>query len=153
MFFARAQRLARSRHLVEDNAEFSDGFCALWRGFGMLNRRLLTHDVWSEGVVFIPAQSSESVGLFVQGGPGAACVLRARLLLKNAVGLVIQWSSDEATAVYWLLCSMIERPVAQKRDGTLIYSVRDAGKPVGNGVRADVTNVEQIFHPDNACKL
>lgn len=85
---------------------------------------------------------------------------QARSILEQGVGFVLidrfpldQWSPDEATAVYWLLCSMIERPVAQKWNGTMIYSVRDAGKPVGNGVRADVTNVEQNFHTDNSYNL
>src|SRR5690349_16131268 len=29
-------------------------------------------------------------------------------------------SPDEATAIYWLLSSMVSRPVAQKLDGTMI---------------------------------
>jgi len=89
-----------------------------------------------------------------------ALMQEAHSVLKHGVGFVLidrlpldEWSTEEATAVYWLLCSMIERPVAQKWDGTMIYSVRDSGKPVGNGVRADVTNVEQNFHTDNSYNL
>jgi alpha-ketoglutarate-dependent taurine dioxygenase len=58
----------------------------------------------------------------------------------------------EATAVYWLLSSMIARPVAQKLDGTLIYDVLDTGQEAlpGSGVRPDKTNIEIRFHNDNA---
>jgi alpha-ketoglutarate-dependent taurine dioxygenase len=44
----------------------------------------------------------------------------------------------------------VARPVAQKWDGTSIYDVTDLGRPPGNGVRPDVTNVEQNFHTDNS---
>ena len=33
-----------------------------------------------------------------------------------------------ATAIFWLLASMVSRPVAQKLDGTLIYDVHDTGR-------------------------
>src|SRR5262249_31393351 len=36
-------------------------------------------------------------------------------------------AAGEATAIYWLLSSMVSRPVAQKLDGTLIYDVLDTG--------------------------
>jgi alpha-ketoglutarate-dependent taurine dioxygenase len=52
--------------------------------------------------------------------------------------------------VWWLLASLVARPVAQKWDGTSIYDVRDLGRPPGNGVRPDVTNAEQNFHTDNS---
>jgi alpha-ketoglutarate-dependent taurine dioxygenase len=53
-------------------------------------------------------------------------------------------------AVWWLLASLVAQPVAQKWDGTSIYDVSDLGRPPGNGVRPDVTNVEQNFHTDNS---
>ena len=58
----------------------------------------------------------------------------------------------EATAIYWILSSMISRPVAQKLDGTLIYDVLDTGGQAlpGSGVRPDKTNIEIRFHNDNA---
>ena len=66
----------------------------------------------------------------------------ARRCLDDGPGFVLidrlpleRWSRDDAKAVYWLLCSMVERPVAQKWDGTMIYDVRDTGKKPGNGVR------------------
>ncbi|RTL72948.1 MAG: hypothetical protein EKK41_02050 [Hyphomicrobiales bacterium] len=65
---------------------------------------------------------------------------------------VEEMSEDEAKAVYWMLASMIARPVAQKLDGTMIYDVTDTGKkPLpGSGVRPDKSNVDLQFHNDNA---
>ncbi len=61
-------------------------------------------------------------------------------------------SQDEATAIYWLLASMVARPVAQKLDGTMIYDVHDTGQEAlpGSGIRPDKTNIEIRFHIDNA---
>jgi hypothetical protein len=58
----------------------------------------------------------------------------------------------EATAIYWLLSSMVSRPVAQKLDGTMVYDVLDTGREAlpGSGVRPDKTNIEIRFHNDNA---
>ena len=55
--------------------------------------------------------------------------------------------------MWWLLASLVARPVAQKWDGTSIYDVCDLGRPPGNGVRPDVTNAEQNFHTDNSYNL
>jgi alpha-ketoglutarate-dependent taurine dioxygenase len=63
---------------------------------------------------------------------------------------VERWSLASAKAIWWLLASLVARPVAQKWDGTSIYDVTDLGKPPGNGVRPDVTNYEQNFHTDNS---
>jgi hypothetical protein len=59
---------------------------------------------------------------------------------------------DEGKALYWLLSSLIARPVHQKLTGTLIYDVHDTGKKAtpGSGVRPDQTNMEQFFHNDNS---
>jgi alpha-ketoglutarate-dependent taurine dioxygenase len=59
----------------------------------------------------------------------------------------------EAVSLFWLLSSLIARPVAQKWSGTMVYDVRDYGRPPGNGVRPDLTNVEQSFHTDNSYNL
>jgi hypothetical protein len=61
-------------------------------------------------------------------------------------------TTAEATAIYWLLASMIARPVAQKLDGTLVYDVLDTGAEAlpGSGVRPDKTSIELRFHNDNA---
>ena len=65
---------------------------------------------------------------------------------------VEEMTQEEATALYWLLSSLLERPVAQKIDGTMVFLVRDTGaqmKP-GSGIRPTVTNVELVFHNDNS---
>jgi len=65
---------------------------------------------------------------------------------------VTEMSGDAATAIYWLLSSMVSRPVAQKLDGTMIYDVLDTGQQAlpGSGIRPDKTNIEIRFHNDNA---
>ncbi len=75
--------------------------------------------------------------------------------LRGGIGLVVidrlpvdHFSPEESRAVYWFLASMLGRPVAQKWDGTMIYDVRDTGKPLEYGVRRSVTNLELLFHTD-----
>jgi Taurine catabolism dioxygenase TauD, TfdA family len=65
---------------------------------------------------------------------------------------VAEMDMSAATTIYWLLSSMIARPVAQKLDGALIYDVLDTGQQAlpGSGVRPDKTNIEIQFHNDNA---
>ena len=84
---------------------------------------------------------------------------RARRILDRGVRFAIvdrlpvgEIAAPTATAIYWLLSSMIARPVAQKLDGTLIYDVLDTGQQAlpGSGVRPDKTNIEIRFHNDNA---
>jgi hypothetical protein len=60
--------------------------------------------------------------------------------------------AEAATALYWLLSSMVARPVAQSLDGKLIYDVLDTGLAAlpGSGVRPDQTNIELKFHTDNS---
>jgi alpha-ketoglutarate-dependent taurine dioxygenase len=85
---------------------------------------------------------------------------RVKAILDGGVGFVIldrlpvaAWGRERAGQLYWLLASMLARPVAQKWDGTMIYDVRDTGKKPGNGIRPDVTNVEQNYHTDNSYNL
>jgi len=61
-------------------------------------------------------------------------------------------SLDEAKALYWMLSSMLARPVAQKLDGTIVYDVHDTGQQAlpGSGIRPDKTNIELQFHNDNS---
>ncbi len=77
-------------------------------------------------------------------GPGFAVVDRLP---------VERWPETGLRAAWWLLASLVARPVAQKWDGTSIYDVRDLGRPPGNGVRPDVTNADQNFHTDNSYNL
>lgn len=57
---------------------------------------------------------------------------------------------SEMVEVYWTLGQMMAPNVAQKWDGTMIYDVTDTGKKYGYGVRGSATNVELVFHTDNA---
>jgi alpha-ketoglutarate-dependent taurine dioxygenase len=59
---------------------------------------------------------------------------------------------DEAIGIYWLLSSLLARPVAQKLNGQMFFDVMDTGaklKP-GSGIRPTVTNVDLRFHNDNS---
>ena len=64
-----------------------------------------------------------------------------------------RFEGDIANKLYWLLAAMVARPVAQSWDGKMLYDVRDRGKPPGNGVRPDITNVAQNLHTDNSYNL
>src|SRR5437867_5722104 len=75
--------------------------------------------------------------------------------LRRGVGLAVidripveRFSLDENRTLYWLLGSLLGRPVAQKWDGTMLYDVRDTGKTLEYGVRRSVTNLELQFHTD-----
>jgi hypothetical protein len=72
-------------------------------------------------------------------GPGFAVVDRIP---------VEQYRREEGQAIGWILANLIGRIVAQKRDGTRLYDVRDTGKAVAHGVRRSITNLEQEFHTD-----
>ena len=88
-----------------------------------------------------------------------AAMGHVRRVLKEGVRFAVvdrlpveELSKAEAEAVYWLLSSMVARPVAQKLDGTMIYDVHDTGQQAlpGSGIRPDKTNIEIRFHIDNA---
>ncbi len=85
-----------------------------------------------------------------------ALMAAARRELRDGLGFAIidrlplESLGDQVREVYWLLASMVSRPVAQKWDGTMIYDVTDIGLPPGNGIRPDKTNAEQNFHNDNS---
>ena len=57
---------------------------------------------------------------------------------------------ETAKAVFWTIGRILARPVAQKWDGTVLYDVTDTGRTFGYGVRGSWTNVELVFHTDNA---
>ena len=57
---------------------------------------------------------------------------------------------EDMVNVYWTLGHLMGPNVAQKWDGTMIYNVTDTGKKYGYGVRGSATNVELVFHTDNA---
>jgi len=80
---------------------------------------------------------------------------RVKALLDNDLGVVVLdrlpvdcYSKEELTTAYWLLSSMIARPVAQAFNGCVLYDVRDTGKKTDTRVRSDVTNAELFWHSD-----
>jgi hypothetical protein len=86
-----------------------------------------------------------------------AAMHRVRDVLRDGIGLAVverlaldSMSADEARSVYWVLGQFVERLVAQKWDGTMLYDVTDTGRQHGLGVRGSWTNVELYFHTDNA---
>ncbi len=92
----------------------------------------------------------------------AAAMQRVRAQVCDGIGFAIidrlpveRLSKRTAVALYWLLMSLVGRPVAQKWDGTLLYDVLDTGKKAspGTGVRSSKTNGHQGYHTDNAFNL
>ncbi len=88
-----------------------------------------------------------------------AAMAQVRLVLDSGVRFAIvdrlpleAIGAEAASAVYWLLASLVARPVAQSLDGRLIYDVLDTGRAAlpGSGVRPDQTNIELKFHTDNS---
>ncbi len=59
-----------------------------------------------------------------------------------------KFNKDELKQIYWLLSSMIARPVAQSYDGRLLYDVIDTGQKIGTRTRGDLTNQELSWHTD-----
>src|SRR6185437_6757971 len=84
---------------------------------------------------------------------------RVRAMLDDGIMFAVvdrlpmgEMSRDESVMLYWLLASLVARPVAQKLDGTMVYVVRDTGAVLspGSGIRPTVTNVDLTFHNDNS---
>ena len=77
--------------------------------------------------------------------------------LTNGVGFCVadrlpvdDYPIETLVEIYWILSQLIGRPVAQKRNGQMIYDVRDTNRAFAYGVRGSWTNVELNFHTDNA---
>ena len=85
-------------------------------------------------------------------GIGFAIVDRLPL---DAIGELGPMGEETATRLYWLMMSMVGRPVAQKWDGTMVYDVTDTGgaAEAGNGVRSSKTKEGQGYHTDNSFNL
>ncbi len=91
-----------------------------------------------------------------------AAMTGVREQIYNGIGFAIidrlpvdRLEVEPAKKLYWLLMSMISRPVAQKWDGLMMYDVTDTGKKAlpGSGVRSSKTNGGQSYHTDNAFNL
>lgn len=77
--------------------------------------------------------------------------------LDHGIGFVVldkmpidAFDLEDIIACYWVLGQLLGPTVAQKWDGTMIYDVTDTKKAYGYGVRGSATNVELVFHTDNA---
>jgi hypothetical protein len=86
-----------------------------------------------------------------------AIYAEAKVRLDTGIGFAvldkfpIEWHSiEDIVSIYWVLGQLLGPAVAQKWDGTMIYDVIDTKKKYGYGVRGSVTNVELVFHNDNA---
>mgnify|MGYP003949702447 CR=1 FL=1 len=86
-----------------------------------------------------------------------AAVSGLKTILDDGVGFgvldrmpVDEYAVETLVEVYWVLGQMLAPPVAQKWNGQMIYEVRDTGTKFGYGVRGSHTNVELMFHTDNA---
>ena len=95
--------------------------------------------------------------------PACRTMMRhVREILDHGVGFALidrlpmnELGRDLATALFWLLGTMVAPAVAQKWDGTIKYDVRDTGGNTapGSGVRSSITNEGQEFHTDNSYNL
>lgn len=81
----------------------------------------------------------------------------ANRLLDDVPGVVVvdrlpldAIDRDCAPAIFWVIGQFVGRQVAQKWDGSMLYHVRDTGQRYSYGVRGSYTNVELVFHTDNA---
>ena len=90
-------------------------------------------------------------------GAVRAVYARARAALDRGLGISVidglpldEMDDETARAVFWTIGNILARPVAQKWDGTMLYDVTDTGRTFGYGVRGSWTNVELVFHTDNA---
>lgn len=80
---------------------------------------------------------------------------KVRRVLESGVGFAVLdrfdvdvYDKEQLKAVYWILSSLMSRPVAQSFKGTMLYDVHDTGLIKGPAVRADVTRQGLAFHTD-----
>lgn len=85
------------------------------------------------------------------------CFNHIKSILDRGVGFAVadrlpvdDYPLQTLVELYWILGQLIAPPVAQKRNGQMIYDVRDTNKQYSYGVRGSWTNVELNFHTDNA---
>lgn len=86
-----------------------------------------------------------------------AVIAQMKTILDRGVGFAVldrlpmdEFPTEALVEVYWILGQMVGRPVAQKWNGQMIYDVTDTGQTYAYGVRGSHTNVELVFHTDNA---
>ena len=83
--------------------------------------------------------------------------VKCKTILQEGVGFSVinklpidEYEIDDIITVYWILGQLIGPNVAQKWNGTMVYDVTDTKQKYGYGVRGSATNVELVFHTDNA---
>ena len=111
-----------------------------------------------EVIAILRANPMDIRALCLDDYPLDACRMlmnEVRKRLDHGVGMAVldrlpveRHDKESLTAIYWMLSSMISRPVAQSYDGRLLYDVRDTGKKTDTRVRADLTNQEISWHSD-----
>jgi hypothetical protein len=86
-----------------------------------------------------------------------AVIEQVRDILDNGLGVAIidrlpvdDMTVEEAKALFWTIGQLLAPPVAQQGNGTVLYDVTDTGKTFQYGVRGSYTNIELVFHTDNA---
>jgi len=79
----------------------------------------------------------------------------AKAVLDRGCGFVVldrlpvrELGRERSKDLYWLLSSLIARPVAQAFKGTMLYDVRDLGLAQSAEVRGDLTREEFNWHTD-----
>ena len=132
----------------------------------------LTTEDWFVGIDDAAAEELTRLGKFIEDNPqelkqrklkDTDLPLCRRLMstmknkLDHGVGFAVldrldvdAFELNTLVEIYWLLGQMIGPPVAQKWNGQMIYDVRDTGQQYSYGVRGSHTNVELLFHTDNA---
>lgn len=82
-----------------------------------------------------------------------------RTTLDEGIGICVldrlpteRMSTEEARAVYWVVSSLLGRPVAQKHNGNMMADVKDAGIPMKAGTAARGSTSRDLleFHNDGA---
>ena len=81
--------------------------------------------------------------------------VRAQLEVHTGIAIldripVERYRLDDNKAIGWLLTSMLSQVVAQTRDGTFLYNVKDCGNPLGHRGRRSVTTRPLPFHTDGS---
>jgi alpha-ketoglutarate-dependent taurine dioxygenase len=87
----------------------------------------------------------------------AQLMAQARTRLNSGFGVVVlnrlpveRYTQAQARKVFWLLGSLLGRPVSQSIHGEMMVSVRDTGVAKRVGVRGFRTNYPQRPHTDNS---
>lgn len=123
----------------------------------------LDEEIHAETRLIVSALNNNPLPLFLRNPDdfkisGWRRVMRqAKNLLDKGPGFTVidrlpmeEFNEEDIKAVFWIVGQLIGRTVAQKWSGDMLYDVTDTGQKFGYGVRGSFTNVELVFHTDNA---